>query len=461
MEFQALLNILKARWRLLFAVSLLIVSSTLAYRLFAAPRYIAQASVMVDPRGINPLSGAATQQPYAQNFVLGTYANIGRSEVVARRVVVQLPQEVREAQALEWRRSGDAEVAAFDTWMVAQLNQMVDIRSGGQNSNLLDITVKYKNPLHAAHIANAYAAELTRYAREMRSLPAQADAEYFRNQASNLRRQVEEAEKEVGDFRRRTGVLAANERGDPEIDKLAALNAQVVITEDQSHDTASRARQARGSNSQDVANNRLVQTLTAEVVKKEAILSELSERLGANHPNIPAAQLQVREARAALERESNRIATSLAGASSAARGRSAALIKDADKQRARVVDSNALKIQLVSLERDVEQKRKLYELSLQRSAESALEAGSQRGDLQLVHGAVPPTRPAGPGALVVVPLAVFAGLVAGVLAVLLSHRLRPKLHALTDFVDLKLCVIQTAPLLSFTDTAVIRQLQRS
>ena len=449
MEFIQLFYIVRARLWLVIASMALVLAAAVAYRVIAPGMYRAVSSVIVDPRGINPVSGAVTQQPVAQASVIGTYANIARSEGMAHQVLSQLSPASKDRLKALWLRSHEPNEVGFDAWAARRLIRDVDVRAGGQSSNVLDVTFGSRDRFEAAGIANAYTSALIRYAQDMRTSSAQTDAEYFSGQALTFKRATEEAEQRLASFQRQYGMTGGDDRMDVETAKLAALNSQTIVNQDLSYDSSSRARQAASSGmSADVINNTLVQTLAADVAKKESRLQELATRLGANHPDMKAAQDQVNDARASLNRESRNVAASLAGSSAAARSRAAALRSDTETQRQKVTELNSLRVESSSLEKDVLQQRKLYEAALQRSAEAGLEAGSQRTDLQLLAQAFPPDDRAGPGASVILPLAVLVGLFVGTLIAVALHKARPRLHRVAELENMGVSVLQVVPVVN-------------
>ncbi|MGJ7522947.1 GumC family protein [Variovorax sp. LT1P1] len=450
MEFGQLFYILKARRWLLVLSVLVVLGVALAYRFVAPGNYRAVASVIVDPRGINPVSGVATQEPMAQSAVLGTYANIARSEGIARQVLQQLPAASTDRLKALWLRSHEPNEAGFDAWAARRLMKEVDVRAGGQASNVLDITVTHRDNREAAAIANTYAAAMMRYAQDMRTSSARRDAEYFRGQALAFKRDTEEAEQRLASFQRQNGITSVDDRMDVETSRLAALSSQAIVNQDLSYESSSRARQGAGSSvSTELVNNTLVQSLSADLARKEARVRELSARLGVNHPDMQTANEQVVEARSALARESRNVAASLNSNSAAARSRAAALRGDSEQQRQKVIELNALRVEMSSLDKDVLQKRKLYEAALQRSAETGLEAGSQRADLQLLTEAFPPEDRAGPGASVLLPLATLVGLLVGILLSIGLDRLRPRIYRPVDLEAMGVQVLQVVPRVRF------------
>ncbi|MFX8554358.1 hypothetical protein ABTM01_19530, partial [Acinetobacter baumannii] len=86
-------------------------------------------------------------------------------------------------------------------------------------------------------------------------------------------------------FQKLNGLVISDDKIDIENARLAELSAQVAAAQGQKLDSNSRARQAEvGTDSQDVLQNPLIQSLQAEVIRQEAKLKELNNQYGVNHP---------------------------------------------------------------------------------------------------------------------------------------------------------------------------------
>ncbi|CAN5174778.1 hypothetical protein BH10PSE17_BH10PSE17_05630 [soil metagenome] len=443
MEFGQLFHILKARWRMIGICVASVLLIAVVYRLAVPASYLAVASVIVDPRGINPVSGLSTQDSMAQSSVIGTYANIARSEGIARRVATKLPDGLRDRLREAWLRKHDPDEPGFENFAARLLMKQVDVRAGGQSSHVLDVSFANRSAGDAAQVANAYADALIDYSREMRIGSARKDADYFQVESGTLKKQTEEAEQKLAAFQRQNGITSNDDRIDVETARLAALNSQVVINQDLSYEMSSKARQTAAST--ELVTNQLIQSLTTTVATKEAAVRDLARKFGDDHPELILARAQAEEARQVLARESSRIQASLSTSSAVARSRSDSLRADSEKQRQKVVELNALRVELTSLTRDVEQKRKLYEAAVQRSSETGLEAGSQRQDLMLLTEAIAPDTRTGPGAAILLPLAAIVGIMLGTMAAIILDRARPRVHRLVDFEELGIPVLQVVP----------------
>ncbi|MGH8264741.1 MAG: Wzz/FepE/Etk N-terminal domain-containing protein, partial [Steroidobacteraceae bacterium] len=101
MTFSQLIRILWARRGLVFFVTLTALASAVAANLLMAKKYVATAAVVIDSRGVDPVTGASTPtQPTAG--VLATQVDVISSRAVALKVADALKPgatATREARA--------------------------------------------------------------------------------------------------------------------------------------------------------------------------------------------------------------------------------------------------------------------------------------------------------------------------------------------------------------------------
>jgi uncharacterized protein involved in exopolysaccharide biosynthesis len=84
------------------------------------------------------------------------------------------------------------------------------------------------------------------------------------------------------------------------------------------------------------------------------------------------------------------------------------------------------------LQRDVDNAQRSYDQALQRFSQTALESRSEQANISMLKSAVEPTAPASPRLLVNMLLAVFVGLLMGVISALLAELFDRRVRASSD-----------------------------
>lgn len=451
MELTYLISLLRTRWKIIAAAALIAVLVASLLRAALPITYRSTAALLIDPRGINPVSGTAPQEPVGQETVVSTYANVVLSEGVARNVIDQAAlAPTRASLKAAWRPRAPQDRANdvnFQIWAARQLLKRVDVKNAGPKSDVLEINANGPDAEQAAALANAFAAETIRQVTQARVQPAKENAQFFEEQVELSRKDMAAAEDQLTLFQRDHGITSNDDRLDVEVAKLSSLGSQVVANQGLSNDAMSRARAASDPNaiSPELIDSRVYQTLQTDVAHLETKVQDLATRIGQNHPDMITATAQLAEARSALSHEKARIANSLQNNNVVSEQRTHASVREANVQRGRVLEQNAWRVEAASMERDVAQKRRLYETAVQRASETRMEAHNQQADVRVLTDAAPMDTRSGPSFSVLLAIALSAGTVVGVLIVLLQERMAPRLRTRHEHEQLGMLFLAAIP----------------
>lgn len=414
MNIAQLLRILWARRRLVLGVMIgAIVLAALA-KLVLPPTYVAQTSLVIDTKGVDPVTGAAT--PTQGTNQLTTQIDVITSRAVAVKVVDDLKLVDTASDNPERERLGKAFglLAALEVKPAAQ-------------SNVLRIKFEDADPEFAAAVANAFADAYVRTSLELRLDPARRQNVWFEEQLKSLRDQVEERRQKLSAYQREHGIIATDERIDVENARLNDLSRQLVDAQRVSTDAQARQRQASSGQNQselpEIMGNNLLQSLKAELVRAEARLAELSERYDRNHPQHMAATAEVRALREKIAAETQS-ATSSIGQSVQLSGRQVGNLQQAfDEQKERILELKRQRDEVSVLSREVDSAQGAYDAVLQRASQVRLESQLEQTQVSVLDRAAVPGRPAPPGLVVSIVLAALFGAMLGAALALLLEML--------------------------------------
>ncbi|MCA0189104.1 MAG: chain length determinant protein EpsF, partial [Proteobacteria bacterium] len=278
MGFNQLLAVLKARRMLLGGVWAAVVLFALVVSLLLPKQYSAQAEVVVEPRGSDPLS-AQHGSGFTTPGFLATQADIIDSERVGARAVSLLGLPAKAPWAEKWQKAAGGQGDAA-RWIAGRLKKSVKV-SPSHESNVLTLTVTSDDPAFAADYANALARAYLETDLQLKVEPAREYAAWFDEHTKVLRNNLEQAQARLSEFQRAHG-LVGDEKVDLESARLTELSTQFTAAQAQSTDTSSRQRQGGGMN--EIASNPLIQALKVDLARQEAKRNELSGYLGENHP---------------------------------------------------------------------------------------------------------------------------------------------------------------------------------
>ncbi|WP_342657316.1 Wzz/FepE/Etk N-terminal domain-containing protein [Sphingomonas sp. NY01] len=421
---------LKARWKLIVAV--LIATLVLAgiWLTTVQRTYVATASLLFDDRGPNP---ALQDNPQQQDdrSMLGTQADIIRSDAVARRVA-RNERLVRNPELrTRWLEEGKGE-GSFENWIVTDLLAHLEV-APGKDTNVLAVRFRASDPTFAARMANSFARNFVTMRLQISTDTAKQYATWFQSRTDEVRRNLEAAQGKVTDFQRSHGLIDGNVLA-LESDRLNALSGQLANAESSAADLRSRAG-SRVSESPDVQQTAVVGMLRQQIAANDAKVSQLAATHGDSHPLLVAARSELEVLRARLASETSAASQSVRVASSAAATREAQLSGLVAQQRARMMQMTGYQSQLEALQNDVATAQKAYDNVTQRLNLMRLQSGLPTTNAQQIDRATAPLLPASPNVPLLLLFATLGGLALGVIAAMLAEWSRPLVRTAGGLID--------------------------
>lgn len=407
-----LVSVLRGRW-LHIAIGLgtgvlLAVGLTLASK----PMYTASASVLVDVKSPDPISGSMMQGLTSPAY-MNTQVDLINSEAIARRAVSELHLSERpEIQAMFKKQTkGDVE---FDTWATDTLARSLDVMPA-KDSNLIRVSYKAQDPKWAALVANAFVKAYIDTTLELRTEPAKEYKKFFDANAQQLRQQLEAAQSKLSAYQQKNGLTTSSaNQVDVETNRLNELSKQLVALQGEASESRSRKAQAnaRADQLKEALNSPLLFDLRAELQRSRVKLRQLRATMGERHPQVIELVANINEMEARVNEETRRVSGSVLTTDSVNQERLADLKSELEAQRQRVLKLKALNDESQVMQRDVENFQKAYEEVLARSNRMNLESRTGQTNVSLVGTATPPTRPSSPNFM----RNLITGLVLGTLA---------------------------------------------
>ncbi|WP_431476932.1 Wzz/FepE/Etk N-terminal domain-containing protein [Massilia eburnea] len=157
MNFAQFLLILQARKKIVLLTLLVTVAATLVVSLLLPKTYEATSSLVMNYKGVDPLTGMALPGQLMPGY-MATQIDIISSKNVALRVVDQLKLADSPAVIAQFTESTGGKGTVRD-WLAELLQKKLDIVPA-KESSVLNVTFKASDPQFAAAVANAFADEL-------------------------------------------------------------------------------------------------------------------------------------------------------------------------------------------------------------------------------------------------------------------------------------------------------------
>ena len=431
MTLHQFLLILKARYRIALLVLALAIVAALALSLLLPKKYVAQATVLVDARSPDPISGGGGVSGQIAPSYMATQIDIVLGDRVAERVVKMLKLD----QDLGLRDKWTAETEGRGTlmaWLVESLQKGLDVRPA-RESNVINITYKGRDPELTAKTANAFAQAYLDTTLALKTEPARLYAEWFDEQTKASRAKLEEAQARMSNFQQKAGLINSDERVDYESAKLGEISSQLTRVQAETTDAQSK-RNARGDTVAEVMQSPLINGLKADVARLEAKVQEANVTLGANHPLRQRAESELASLKSRLASESARITQSIETSYRVGKDRERELQNAVGAQRARVMALNKQRDEMMVYRRDVETAQKSYDAVSLGASQTRLQSLSNQTNIVRLNTAATPLTPTSPKLLLNLLIAAFGGTLLGVACALLLELANRRVRSSEDLV---------------------------
>ncbi len=428
--------ILVARRTLILGVLAASVLLTLAVNLVQSSTYKATASVLLNYKGVDPVTGATTPGQLLPGY-MATQIDIIGSKHVALRVVDRLKLADHPEVRKQFLAAADGKGDIRD-WLADLFRRKLDILPS-RESSVVDISYSGNDPQFAAIVANAFAEEYQRASVGLKIEPMKKTASYFGEQTRQLRDNVETAQSRLSKYQQEKGIVSLdNNRVDIELSRLNDLSAQLVAAQAAVMEASSRQKVATGSTgaSPDVANNALIQSLRISLAAAEGRFAEMAQRLARNHPQYQSAQAELTRLRGELQAAMTTVANSVGSNADVLRQREQALTAALAQQRTRVLELNRTRDELGVLIKDVDSAQRAFDAASARAFQTRIEAQSEQSDIAILNPAVAPLAPAAPRVLLNSLAACIIGTVLGVTAALARELQRRPVRSSDDLLGL-------------------------
>ncbi len=436
MNVHQFLLIVLARKKIILSILAATVLLTLAFSLVQQKTYKATASVLLNYKGVDPLTGLTMPGQLLPGY-MATQIDIISSKNVALRVIDSLKLASSPAVLAQFTAAADGRGSVRD-WLADLLLKKLEIMPS-RESSVVEISFKGVDPQFVAAVANAFADEYQRISVQLKTEPMKKASLYFNEQTKLLRDNVENAQARLSKYQQEKGIVSLDfNRVDVELARLNDLSAQLVAAQNQTIEASSRQHMASGAaaDSPDVAANALVQNLRVAVSGADAKLAEMAQRLGHNHPQFLAAKAEAAKMRAELNAALGSVSRSVGNNATVLRQRESELRNALAAQKARVLELNRARDELGVLLKDMDSAQRAFDAASQRLSQTKIEASSEQSDISILNPAVAPIEPSGPRVLLNTLVSVLLGTVLGVGVSLLVEMLNRPIRSASDMKDL-------------------------
>lgn len=431
MDIKQYWEIIRGRRWIVITAFITTVITTLLGSLLLPPKYEATATLVLDYDSSNPMNmGNIPIGGMLQSIeYINTQIEIIRSRKIAIRVVEALKldklpevieafEDARKPNPLFfWRKEKKMDIKV---WLADEyLSEYLKIEPA-RDTRYLYIKFYSADPDFSAAVANSFAQSYTEYNLELKVMPFKEAGVWFSEKLKDVKIKADTASEQLREYNKKKGIVSQEGRFyDDAIQRLDQINTQLIVAKGKLNDAKVAVQRIEGSKGAyeslpEVISNSFINTLKTEKTKFETALSELSGKAGTRHPQYLRIQAELHTVNAKLNSEIHNIVSAIRQDYTAANERVASLEKALSAQKNEVLNMNASRYEMDSLNRESEGFKQSFDAVLRKFNETALQGDMNRTNVFLIDTAVPPTKKYSPKIMLNMALAVFVGLFLGV-----------------------------------------------
>jgi polysaccharide biosynthesis transport protein len=290
-----------------------------------------------------------------------------------------------------------------------------------RGSRVVKVSIDHQDPILAQKVANGYAEVFIADNLDRRYDASSYARKFLEERIQQLKVRLEDSEKQLVKYADDQGLINLDDNKTLAGTDLEAINVKLSEAKNERLKLEMLSQQAQQTNGLG-----LQQILDSDAIKanrklRTELSAEYQQKLGIYKPAFPVMiQLrnQIKELDRQVENEVQSIKDSIQSQYEAAKGQEEDLLTQLEQTKTEVVDQRGRSIQYNILKREVDTNRTLYDGLLQRYKEIGVSGAVGTNNISIVDRATLPMAPRSPNLTRNLLLALFAGLLFGVLSAL-------------------------------------------
>lgn len=274
-----------------------------------------------------------------------------------------------------------------------------------EKSRVIEIKFQSQDPLTAAKVSNAIAEKYLELELQSKLERDRKASQHVQNKIDDLRKDVEEAEAKVEEFRSKSGLFLGDNNQTLNAQQLTDFNAQLAATQTQFAEATARAdsihellKSGRSIEVSDVANSSLIQRLVEQRTQLRGEIAQQSTIYLPAHPKMQELQAQHADLERQIRDEASSLARNLESDARLAEAKLDSIKQSFDEAKKLTTASGGQEVTLRSLEREAKAQRDLLEswLGMYREAIARDSLEARNVDGRIVSVATASNSPAFP-----------------------------------------------------------------
>ena len=430
-------------------IFLLVVSIAAFYTWRAMPIYQSTATMIIDnEQSTSPITGQSMEYEtyFSQSLTFNTHFELILSTDVIQRVIKALDLDKESSEDIKEKlevspireliskykknikllfKGEDAPPLTPQekfNGLVSSLRSKIAIKDV-EETRLLKISVKDKDPEQAALIANTLAKQYIEFNLSNRMNSSKDTLEWMNNELYGLKKRLEDDEKKFFEFKQANKVFSITGKQKMMDQKISEFNTNYLQARNKRLDLDTQIsaleKQFTGRNRfasiRSLISNETIETVYNRVRELEIEYARLSKVYKSKHPKIVQITDELARNRAMLQDELQKELASLKSERSVLYAREQVLKNTIDEFEKDALDTSSNELEYSMLQRNLNTSQQLYDTLLAKVKESDIVKSSDSSNIRVVEEAVVPSAPVAPNKKRNMQLALVVGLILGVL----------------------------------------------
>ena len=308
-----------------------------------------------------------------------------------------------------------------------------------KETRLIDITFTHTDPEVTSKVVNAIAETYLYNNLEKKSETNATTGDFLQKRIAELQQQIRSDEERLVNYAKNNQIISLDANQNTVVERLGALNTQLVEAEKDRIDAESKYSSAKGAGRADAlvdADEKRLGDLDSKLAelrqKRKQLLVDATEEapeVKEVDPQIAELQSQIKELRS---RKSSTMLTNLETKYRETLSREQALRKSFEQQRGQTLTQNEAAINYRIIQQEITTNKTLLDNLLQRSKENDVIMASKPNNVSIIDYALSPDGPVGPNRTRIVFMAMLLSLALGVGLALLLEYLDDSVHSTED-----------------------------
>ncbi|HEY7213184.1 MAG TPA: polysaccharide biosynthesis tyrosine autokinase [Thermoanaerobaculia bacterium] len=424
------LGMVRRHWKLAAICCLLGLAGAAIHFAITPPAYQATATLQIERRNLTPVGSG--DNPWFENYwnmeFYPTQYELLQSRGLAERVVKSL--DLMEDPAFNpGHREGAAGATAEDDEAV--LGSLASGLRGGlsvspvRGTQLVQLSFTAASPEFAAKAANGFAEAFIDMGVEDRYASAGKASSFITSQIETLKQEIQDKETQLQAFSRRTDIVTLDPQANVTLQRLEALNSQVMEARKQRIEKESQFREmavsSRDSLADSLAGGGVVSDQRAQLLSLEREYETKLKTYKPDFPEMVTLKAEIEKAKQSLkevtQEQVEKARSNAASSYQTARRQEDSLQAEYNQLKNEAIDQNSAAVTYTNLKVEIEARRTLLNELLRKQSETEVAVRLQdtrESNVRVIDKALVPGGPFRPSLRKDVTYGVLLGLLFGV-----------------------------------------------